>query len=87
MSSERDVPTAFLWAAASYRPQQYQGPMAVLLSEDLLHRGDHLEQAWNRLAPKVTVHSLKGSHLECITAHVDTLADTIDNCLQTLAKK
>jgi amino acid adenylation domain-containing protein len=85
VSRERDVPTAFLWAAASYRPQQYQGPVAVLLSEDLLHRGDHLEQAWNRLAPKVTVHSLKGSHLECITAHVDTLAETIDGCLQSIA--
>ena len=87
MTSERDVPTAFLWAAASYRPQQYHAPMAVLLSEDLLHRGDHLEQAWNRFAPKATVHSLKGSHLECITAHVDTLADTIDNCLRNIGKK
>ena len=86
-SNERDVPTAFLWAAASYRPQQYMGQLAVLLSEDLLHRGDHLEQTWNRFAPKVTVHSLKGSHLECITAHVDTLADTIDNCLKNIAKE
>ncbi len=86
LSNERDVPAAFLWAAASYQPQRYDGPMAVLLSEDLLHRGDHLEQAWNRLARKVTVHSLKGSHLECITAHVDPLAETIDSCLRNIAK-
>jgi thioesterase domain-containing protein/acyl carrier protein len=85
-SIERDVPTAFLWAAAGYRPQQYHGPIAVLLSEDLLHRGDHLEQAWNRFASRAAVHSLKGSHLECITAHVDTLADTIDTCLQSIIK-
>ena len=85
--SERDVPATFLYASAGYRPKSYQGPAAVLLSEDLLHRGDHLEQAWARLAPKVSVHSLKGSHLECITAHVDTLAETIDRCLQAIAEK
>jgi hypothetical protein len=83
--NERDVPTTFLWASASYRPRPYEGPMAVLLSEDLLHRGDHLEQAWNRFAARVTVHSLKGSHLECITADVETLAHTIDSCMQNIA--
>jgi amino acid adenylation domain-containing protein len=87
LPGERDVPTAFLWAAASYRPQQYGGAMAVLLSDDLLHRGDHLEQTWTRFAPRATVHSLKGSHLECITAHVDTLAETIDRCLQNIADR
>jgi amino acid adenylation domain-containing protein len=84
--SERDVPATFLYASAGYRPRPYQGRAAVLLSEDLLHRGDHLAQAWARLAPKVSVHSLKGSHLECITAHVDTLAETIDRCLQNIAE-
>jgi amino acid adenylation domain-containing protein len=83
--SERDVPATFLYASAGYRPQRYQGPVAILLSEDLLHRGDHLEQAWARLAPKVTVQSLKGSHLECITAHVDNLANRIDGCLKNIA--
>ena len=28
------------------------------------------------------MHPLIGSHLECITAHVDTLAQTIESCLQ-----
>ncbi len=85
--NERDVPATFLYASAGYRPRPYQGRAAVLLSEDLLHRGDHLEQAWARLAPQVSVHSLKGSHLECITAHVDTLAETIDRCLQNIAER
>jgi amino acid adenylation domain-containing protein len=77
----RDVLATFLWAAAGYRARKYRGEMVALLSEDLLHRGDHLENAWSRLAPKVTVRSLKGSHLECITAHVDNLAQTIDGIL------
>ncbi|MDQ6621886.1 MAG: amino acid adenylation domain-containing protein [Verrucomicrobiota bacterium] len=85
--SERDVPATFLYASAGYRPRAYPGPAAVLLSEDLLHRGDHLEHAWARLAPEVSVHSLKGSHLECITAHVDTLAERIDRCLSQIAPR
>jgi hypothetical protein len=56
--------------------------MSVLLSEDLLERGDHLDRAWRRLAQKAEVFQLKGSHLECITAHVGPLAETIDRCLR-----
>ncbi len=82
----RDVPSTFLWAAAGYRPREYHGPMVVLLSEDLLHRGDHLEEAWTGLAAKASVRSLRGSHLECITAHVDDLAQTIDTCLHQSAE-
>jgi thioesterase domain-containing protein len=82
--NQRDVPSTFLWAAAGYRAQPYHSPMALLLSEDLLHRGDHIERAWQRLAPKVALHQLKGSHLECITAHVDDLVETIEKCLQVI---
>jgi len=55
-----------------YRAKPYHGAMSVLLSEDLLDRGDHLDRAWRRLASKAAVFPLKGSHLECITAHVVT---------------
>ncbi len=82
---ERDVASSFLWAATGYRPKPYCGPMSVLLSEDLLERGDHLDRAWRRLAHKAAVFQLKGSHLECITAHVGPLAETIDRCLQKVA--
>lgn len=79
---ERDVASSFLWAATGYRPKPYRRPMSVLLSEDLLERGDHLDRAWRQLAHKATVYQLKGSHLECITAHVGPLAETIDRCLR-----
>ena len=81
---DRDVPAAFIWAAAGYRPQPYDGPLALLLSEDLLDRGQHLTRDWQGLAPRLTVHQLKGSHLECITAHVDDLVANIDKCLQQI---
>lgn len=79
---ERDVASSFLWAATGYRPKPYGRSISVLLSEDLLERGDHLDRAWRRLAHKAAVYQLKGSHLECITAHVGPLAETIDRCLR-----
>lgn len=81
---DRDVPSVFLWASAGYRPRPYHGPVALLLSDDVVRRGRSVEQ-WRKLAPKVTVHPLMGSHLECITEHVDTLAQTIETCLQRAA--
>jgi thioesterase domain-containing protein len=78
-AQHRDVFATFLWSAAGYDAKKYWGPITALLSEDLLHRGDHLEDAWRQLAPKAMVRLLKGSHLECITAHVDNLAQTIND--------
>jgi amino acid adenylation domain-containing protein len=81
--ADRDAASVFLWAATSYRGHIYDGPMAVLLSEDVLRNSSNISRKWQQLAPEVMVHPLKGSHLECITAHVDTLAATIQSCLQT----
>ncbi|MEY2489311.1 MAG: hypothetical protein QOC70_1253 [Verrucomicrobiota bacterium] len=82
---EHDVPSAFLWASAHYQPRPYHGPVALLLSDDVVRRGRNLSAEWQGLAPEVKVHPLIGSHLECITAHVDTLAQTIESCLQSVA--
>jgi thioesterase domain-containing protein len=81
---EHDMPSAFLWASARYRPQPYHGPVALLLSDDVVRYGRNVAE-WQELAPKVTVHPLLGTHLECITAHVDTLAQTIESCLRGVA--
>ena len=79
------MPSAFLWASAHYRPRPFDGPVALLLSDDVVHHGRNLSAEWREIAPKVMVHPLPGSHLECITAHVDTLAQTIESCLQSVA--
>ena len=82
---ERDLPSAFQWASAGYRPQPYDGPVALLLSEDVLRNRSNLARKWRQLAPEISVHPLPGSHLECITAHVDTLAEKIMSCLESAA--
>lgn len=82
-SSDYDAASVFLWSAAGYDGRRYDGPMAVLLSEDVLRDSHLISRKWQELAPDVIVHPLKGSHLECITAHVDTLAATIQSSLET----
>jgi non-ribosomal peptide synthetase component F/thioesterase domain-containing protein len=83
---EPDVPSAFVWASAGYRPRPYPGPVALLLSDDVVRHPKNVSE-WRELAPKVTVHPLLGSHLECITEHVDSLAQTIESCLQDAEAK
>lgn len=78
----RDLASLFLWASAGYRPQPYGGPVALLLSDDVLCSVDNVARAWKQLAPDLVIHPLRGSHLECITAHVDNLAETMERCLK-----
>lgn len=82
-----DLPLAFQWASAVYRPKPYDGPIALLLSQDVIGMAENPLREWRELAPKTTVHSLPGSHLECITQHVETLAKEIQNCLQDVAAR
>ncbi len=82
VEEERDLPSAFQWASASYHPKIYDGAVALLLSEDVLSDADNVSRRWQQLAPNVTVQPLRGSHLECITAHVEALAEKIEDCLE-----
>jgi hypothetical protein len=86
-TTERDLPSAFQWAAAAYRPQRYDGPVALLLSEDVIGAARNPSREWQELAPKTSVLSLPGSHLECITEHVETLAKEIEHCLENVAAR
>ncbi|HXA09016.1 MAG TPA: hypothetical protein VNW28_03480, partial [Chthoniobacterales bacterium] len=67
--------------SAGYRPQPYHAPVALLLSEDVLPE-NMLASDWQHLAPNIVIHPLRGSHLECITTHVEILAEKIKTCLQ-----
>ncbi|HSP45047.1 MAG TPA: thioesterase domain-containing protein, partial [Chthoniobacterales bacterium] len=85
-SADPDAASVFLWAGAGYSVRRYDGPMTVLLSEDVLRDGHNIARKWEQLAPNVVVHPVKGSHLECITAHVDTLAEKIQGSLLSAEK-
>ena len=84
---ERDLPSAFQWASAVYRPKPYDGPIALLLSQDVIGMAENPSREWRELASKTTVHSLPGSHLECITEHVEMLAKEIQKCLRDVSHR
>lgn len=84
LQAEPDLPAAFRWASASYRPRLYTGPITLLLSEDVLTASGRILRSWQQLAPNVKVEPLRGSHLECITEHVEELAQTIELSLRSM---
>jgi thioesterase domain-containing protein len=77
-----DVPLVYLWSAGGYSPEPYAGAATVLLSRDLFHGSGERELANLRQhLKKLDVQELPGSHLACITEHVNELAETIARCL------
>ena len=79
-----DVPLVFLWATGGYAPGPYHGPATLLLSSDLTN-GKGEEDApleWQKLVSALDTHELAGSHLACITEHVDGLAESVRDCLK-----
>lgn len=84
---EYDMVSGFLWAATRYHPRPYHGPAAVLLSDDVIHGERNIAGEWRALMNQVEVQALTGSHLECITADVDALAQTIEDCLERSVRR
>jgi thioesterase domain-containing protein len=77
-----DVPLVYLWSSGGYLPQPYNGPATVLLSRDLFRGRRQRElRVWTKYLGTPDVRELPGSHLGCITEHVDALAETIVRCL------
>ena len=79
-----DVPLVFLWATAGYAPGPYHGPATLLLSSDLTNgKGEEdAPREWQKLIGTLDTHELAGSHLACITEHVDGLAESVRDCLK-----
>lgn len=77
-----DAPLVFLWATGGYQARRYEGDVTLLLSRDLAD-GPERDPAgdWKRYAPKLLTRNLPGSHLACITEHVDTLAAAVKESL------
>ncbi len=77
-----DAPLVFLWATGGYRARPYAGDLTLLLSRDLAE-GPERDPAedWKRYAPKLLTRNLSGSHLACITEHVESLAAAVKESL------
>jgi hypothetical protein len=79
------VPLAFLWATGGYVPGPYRGSVTLLLSSDLTNgKGEEdTPREWRKVVAQLDTRELAGSHLACITEHVDALAEAVRSCLKT----
>lgn len=77
-----DAPLVFLWAAGGYQARPYGGDLTLLLSRDLAGgAGRNPASDWRHYAPGLCTRALPGSHLACITEHVDALAVAVRESL------
>ena len=71
----RDVEGLYQWASAGYRPRRYPGQVVLCLARDevAVQRGD-LAKGWRKVAPRLAVHAIPGTHLTSVTTHAHALA-------------
>jgi thioesterase domain-containing protein len=78
-----DAPLIFLWATGGYRARPYAGRTTLLLSHDLVDGSEYNPaQDWKEYVAHLDLRELPGSHLACITEHVNELAETVRHCLE-----
>lgn len=78
---QREVWKAHAQAATSYRPQPYEGRIAVFRAADGPADRDSA-LGWSRLSTHVEVYEVPGSHQTMIEQpHVRTLAEALQACL------
>ena len=67
---------------ASYVPSPYPGPVTVLWAAEGSSGGMGPMVGWDRVASEVDFHVVPGAHHDCITTHLDALADRMADCLR-----
>jgi thioesterase domain-containing protein len=69
---ERDL--CYWWAFDSYKPRRYDGEVTLFLSEEwMTKRYDQVVGGWYRLADRVVVQGVGGTHLSCVTDYAWSL--------------
>jgi thioesterase domain-containing protein len=77
---DRDI--CYWWAFDGYRPDRYNGEVTLLLSEEwMTTRYDDVVGGWHRLADRVAVHCIGGTHYSCVTECAPSLAARLKACL------
>jgi thioesterase domain-containing protein len=66
----------------AYVPGSYGGPVLLLWprGDEQRHAGDRTH-GWAAVAPRLTVKSIPGGHLSCVTTHVDAVAAALRRAL------
>jgi len=68
-----------------YIPKRFRGSVTVLLARDAERPGRIRETNWASVVDHVDTFAIPGSHLTCITRHIDSTAAQIRECLRRKA--
>jgi amino acid adenylation domain-containing protein len=72
-----DAYRCYLDAHETYIPQPYAGRVTILWpSEQIVQNGD-VQRDWSRVAPRVTVVPVPGSHHESVSRHIAEIANAL----------
>jgi amino acid adenylation domain-containing protein len=72
----------YLGLDAEYVPRRYEGPVTLLWPSEDPAGADEAARWWRRVAPRVDVRVVPGTHATCLTAHVGASAEVLRGCLR-----
>jgi thioesterase domain-containing protein len=68
---------AYHWVLTSYVPKRYHGRVTMLLTDEQFDQTPFNLKQWQKAAPQIRVERIPGSHMSCITTHLDDIARKI----------
>jgi thioesterase domain-containing protein len=68
---------AYHWVLTSYVPKRYHGRVTMLLTDEQFDQTPFILKQWQKAAPQIRVERIPGSHMSCITTHLDDIARKI----------
>jgi len=72
----------YLRLDAEYVLRPYAGPVTLLWPAEDPVEPDEAARWWRRVAPRVDVRVVPGTHVTCLTEHVGAAAETLRHCLR-----
>jgi thioesterase domain-containing protein len=68
---------AYHWVLTSYVPKRYYGRVTMLLTDEQFDQTPFILKQWQKAAPQIRVERIPGSHMSCITTHLDEISRKI----------
>jgi amino acid adenylation domain-containing protein len=75
------------WIHSSYRPEPYDGKLALFTSEQLARERPFRGRGWGLWVSSFSEHVVPGNHLGCIARHSQVLAEKLRECLAEVAQE
>ena len=74
--------TTMMWAHTGYKPQRYEGRVALFYTKSLIAQAGHPEANWKRWTRDLTLYEIPGTHLSCLKQHRTEFMTHFSQCLK-----